>query len=403
MKDVGQEADEQDPWRFLYVEDNAELARQVKELFETGRPCGPVTVGVVDSFDSARVEVESRRYDLLILDVFAGKPSLDSDRAGVDVLDHLKRVRFVPTIFYTALPAAVGDPISPFVKVVAKEGVGFEPLVEAAKSFIASGLMSLNRGLTGHVDRIYLDYMEQFVGAHWAAFAALPDKRALAYLVARRLAMSLSSERIADLAQALGEPSMSGERTALAGTRDGSVHPMQYYVMPPVSGDFLAGDIVEAQINGHTGHWALLTPSCDMVTRDKVKADYVHVARCLLLSEQPEYREWQAADNRTTRGVLEALLRNNRRNTQAGRYHYLPGVFELPHLIADFQQVEHVPHSTLCELRDRGDLKRIASLDSPFAESLLSRYNLYMSRLGTPDLDIDSVLENLGKKPRLDT
>ena len=40
-------------------------------------------------------------------------------------------------------------------------------------------------------------------------------------------------------------------------------------------------------------------------------------------------------------------------------------------------------------------MKRIASLDSPFAEEVISRFLRYWGRLGTPDLDISLVLQQL--------
>lgn len=40
-------------------------------------------------------------------------------------------------------------------------------------------------------------------------------------------------------------------------------------------------------------------------------------------------------------------------------------------------------------------LERLASLDSPFAEALLARFARYFGRLGTPDLDLEVILNKL--------
>jgi CheY-like chemotaxis protein len=376
-----------DAWRILYVEDDEVLAGQTKRLFEESDR-GLFSVQLVNDFNDALKEVETRRYDLLILDVYAGRPVLGGDSAGIDVLEHLRQVRFTPTIFYTALPSGVLNIESPFVKVIGKEGTGFEQLLNAVEGFIESGLLALNRGLSRHVETIQLEYMEGFVGKHWSSFADLTDKRALAYLVASRLAMSLSSTHVDELAQALGEPSL--ERGSIEGDDAGDlVHRMQYYIMPPVSKDFLAGDIIE----GESGHLVVLTPSCDMVTgRNVVKADFVHLALCLPLRTFKEYQDWQdQPDNTRKREALQELLRNNRRGGQRERYHYLPGVFHIPHLVVDFQQVHHLPFNDLQALKQQ----RVASLDSPFAEALLSRYNRYNARLGTPDIDTNEVIQHL--------
>ncbi len=377
---------ENEPWKILYVEDDQVLGRQIKEAQELGA-FGPVVVEVIPGFAGAKEEIEGRRYDLLILDIFEGRPSLEKERAGVDILQHLKQVRFTPTIFYTALPAAIGDPISPFIRVVGKEGGGLDRLIDAVQEFIDSGLLNLNRGLLRHVEKVQLDYMEGFVTARWSEFSTMVDKRSLAYLMARRLAMSLSSTYISELAKALGETAIDDEATTSANEL---VHRMQFYIMPPVSGDFLTGDIFEGEVKGRTGYWVLLTPSCDMVT-GRVKADFVHLAYCQPLTEFREYQDWTAQSSNTKKKALVELLKNNRASGQAERYHYLPGVAQIPHLIVDFKQVEYLPFAELKAMSPG----RYTSLDSPYAEVLLARYNRFSARFGAPDLDTDEVLRSL--------
>ncbi len=385
---------EQDAWRVLYVEDDDVLRDQVKRFLDSqaGSDQKSFSVELVTSFDDALENVERRRCDLLILDVFAGKPVLGNDRAGADILAHLKRVRFTPTIFYTALPSAVQELESPFVKVIGKEGTNIRELLNAANAFIDSGLLALNRGLSQHVETILLDYMEGFVAKHWSSFATLPDKRALAYLVARRLAMSLSSTHIDELARALGDVTFKNNNDNARGESE-LAQRMQYYIIPPVSKDFLAGDIIEGEFGGKRGYWVVLTPSCDMVTgRNVQKAEYVLLVLCSPLNSFPEYEAWRSQpNNNSKRKDLDALLRNNRYTRQSDRYHYLPGVFDLPHLIVDFQQVHNILFGELQILKQ----SRIASLDSPYAEAIVSRYNRYSGRVGVPDLDIEEVLLHL--------
>lgn len=134
-----------------------------------------------------------------------------------------------------------------------------------------------------------------------------------------------------------------------------------------------------------------------MVTgRGSVKAEYVQLALCRPLEQFDEYRDWREHPSASKKKqALEALLRNNRRSGQAERYHYLPGVFRIPHLIVDFQQINRVSHEALKAM------DRLASLDSPYAEALLGRYNRYSGRFGTPDLDIAEVLRDLeSQRPR---
>lgn len=379
-------------WHVLYVEDDAVLGQQVREILEMG-DCGPLAVQVIESFDKALSVIEERRFDLLILDVFSGRPSLERERAGLGVLELLRSVRFIPTIFYTALPAAIEGEESPFVKIVSKEGVGFEPLLNAVQSFVDSGLLQLNKGLVRHLEVAQLDYMQKFVALHWETFSSLPDRRALAYLLTRRLAASLMAGDINAFAETLGAvPQANTETTNISEVAD-VVHRMHYYIMPPVSTDILAGDIVQHMEGEKSRYRVVLTPSCDMVTgRGVTKAQHVVLACCERLEEFQEYQEWlEEPGNSKRKDALKNILKNNRKvkNVQPDRYHYLPGVFYLPHLVVDFQQIDRVGFT------DLQSLARVASLDSPYAEALLSRYNRYINRLGTPDLDLDDVINSL--------
>ena len=166
---------------------------------------------------------------------------------------------------------------------------------------------------------------------------------------------------------------------------------MQYYVIPPIEPAPLCGDVYHGQVGEIQSHWVLLTPSCDLVT-GREKAELVLLARCLLLTEQVEYQQWRdslPAPPRAINGKLQDLLRNNRRDSQAERFFFLPGALSLPDLLVDFQQLVTLQ-------RDRmGRLERLTSLDSPFAEALLARFSRYFGRLGTPDLDVTVLLQRL--------
>lgn len=218
-----------------------------------------------------------------------------------------------------------------------------------------------------------------FVAQNWEQFGDTPDRTALAHLLARRLAISLSGPGIQQLARDLGD--------SIGGTSEGTVHPMQYYLMPPVEPTPLSGDVYKGQVGDQNGYWVLLTPSCDLVA-GREKADWVLFARCVLLSEQAEYQKWREGLPQPPGPIqekLEALLRNNRqaKGIQPDRFHFLPGALSLPDLLVDFQQIEALPRSSV------SNLKRLASLDNPFAEAMLSRFIRYFGRLGTPDLDLD--------------
>ena len=79
-------------------------------------------------------------------------------------------------------------------------------------------------------------------------------------------------------------------------------------------------------------------------------------------------------------------MSNNRKNSQPERYYYLPSVINIPNLITDFQMIVNIEYEML------NNLEHIATLDSPFSEELLNRFVRYYGRIGTPDLEIESIL-----------
>jgi len=371
-------------WKLLFVDDEAELCRQVKEFLEGETIAAPddhPCVETLTDFTAALDELEARRFDLLILDVRLGPhDEVREEEAGITTLGAIRQRRFIPVVFYTALPNLVRGLETSLIQIVEKTE-GLPRLLEVVRSIFATHLPAVNRALLRHLETVQRDYMWDFVAMHWEQFGDTPDPTALAYLLARRLAMSLSGPGIQQLVRDLGDPTGSA-------VVEGRVHPMQYYVMPPVEPAPLAGDLYQGQIGEQTGHWVLLTPSCDLIT-GREKAEWVLLARCLPLIEQAEYQKWQAGlpePSRTADRKLQALVQNNRQDGQRERFYFLPGALTLPDLVVDFQQLMTLPREQV------DNLERLASLDSPFAEALLARFIRYFGRLGTPDLNVEVVL-----------
>ncbi len=375
-------------WRMLFVDDDADTCRQVKEFLEgetiaTGGE-SPIVETSTD-FNEALTLLEARRFDLVILDVRLGPYSLaaSADEMGIKTLNAIREKTFIPVVFYTGLPRLVRDLATPLIRVVEKTEK-FPKLLEEVQNIFATRLPALHRALIRHIETIQRDYMWNFVAKNWDNFGDTADRASLAYLVARRLALSLSESGIQRLARDLGDPSGLG-------VAENTVHPMQYYVLPPVDPSPLSGDLYSGQIEQTTGYWMLLTPSCDIVA-GREKADNLLFAFCLPLSEQVEYTTWRedlANPKPDVESKLKSLLKNRREKFQPERFFYLPGALILPDLLVDFQSLIALPRE------QTNGLKRLASLDSPFAEAVTSRFARYFGRLGTPDLDVDFVIARL--------
>ena len=373
-------------WQLLFVDDDAEICEQVKEYLEGERISATdehMYVKTLTDFDNALEALEQHRFDLLILDVRLGSQISESkaEEVGIKTLQEIKQRRFVPIIFYTALPRLAENLETSLIRIVRKTE-GLPRLLEVVEEIFNSHLPTVNRALIRHLETVQRDYMWDFVAKHGAEFIDTSDHTALAYLLARRLAMSLSGSGIGQLANDLGDST----GISVVGNK---VHPMRYYVMPPVEKSPLTGDLYRGLIGQRDGYWILLTPSCDVV-KGREKAEWVLMAPCVLLTEEQEYKDWHNNPSNTKKKKLESLLSNNRSHGhQPERFYFLPGPLDLPDMVADFQQLVTLPRSQM------ESLERVASLDSPFVEALLARFTRYFGRLGTPDLDIDFVFNRL--------
>lgn len=378
--------------RVLFVEDEEDTARQIEEYFASWEHEGlRLKTEICQDFENSLARLENERFDLLVLDVLKGSADAN-DEAGRNVFHAIRSKRFIPVIFYTAVIERVLDLQSPVVKVVSK-GPGLSVLETSLIEQIDSGLLQTNRQLNLHFEEAIREYLWDFVPRHWDELTGAPDRLVtLAYLLSRRISSSLDVEGAETLARRLGSTSASG-----AGEQE-TVHPLRYYIIPPKTDGYKMGDILQG---GETpSNWVVLTPSCDLIPRGTKpqRADYVLMARCVALAEFTEFADWGEGEPPDS---LKALLQTpggRPRGRQEGRFYFLPGVLGIPHLLIDFQQVRTVEFESL------SSYEKVATLDSPFAESVSSSYLHLLGRLGTPDLNIDRVVAQLkAKRPNHQT
>lgn len=372
-------------WNVLLVEDEETIRRQVREFLsgETFASRG-VNITEIGTLDKMLNIIRERKADLVILDVYRGKAQRGGEQTGVQILESIKRSGFVPVVLHTALPEGLESLQGKFVRLVGKDA-GLEKLKEQIAELFAMRIPQVNRAIVNHFDQTMRAYMWDFVQEHWTDFEPLVDKPEFLRLVVQRLARTMVRQGIELMAQEVyGDPGPvppeSGE----------TVHPAEYYVKPPIGDDPMLGDIRRREGGEHPGHLVVLWPSCDMVSTGGRgdKTDCALCARALLASETPEVRDWLSAPSNTKKRAVEALVKNTK-DKSPDRYHFLPGVWDIPNLVVDFQKLEHIPLETIraCPC--------LATLASPFAEALTARFQKYIGRVGTPDLDVESVIARM--------
>jgi len=358
-------------WHLLFVDDNEENCTIAAKFLNNKvvlLPDGKLKVDIEIDFNNALERLESYNYDLIVLDVRLGPLEEEKeDEEGIKVLESIKARRFLPVIFYTGLPYKVAYLETPLVKVI-ENTKGLPKLLETILEIMASKLPQVNRELLRHVEEVQRRYMWDFVESNWEKFGDTPDRSALAYLLARRLAKSLDGPGIEKLAGRLGD-------TSRLWCDEEHVHPIRYYVLPPISLRLMSGDIFRRKINEEgTEYFVLLSPSCDIAWD---KADWMLFTQCSVLSGEEEY------------------TKNINKWKQSDRYQFFPRAIEVPDMISDFQQLTAIKKEELYELIAGKKIERIASLDSPYCEALTAQFARYFGRIGTPDLNEELIIQNV--------
>lgn len=365
------------------VEDNTSIANQLLEAIPNfvDRP-DAAEADLCRTFKEATERLKADRYDLIILDLKDDGDayhSIGGDPVGLKVFEELKKNRFVPVVFYTAHPNWVRDLQTSYVRVVEKTET-IEKVKEEVRRVLATRLPALAR----RVEEVQRTYMWDFVSAHWKDFQQPADQADVAYLLARRLAIALEAEA-GKLAAEIG-----GASEIPAAPR--KAHPMVMYVVPSMGPHPLAGDIVSEVFEGVEMYWLILTPSCDFA---QTKANHVTLAKCERLVDREEFKNWSQKKDASAIQRLESLIGDGR----GDRFKFLPRAFFIPDLVVDFQQLRTLGFESL------KNFKQVATLDSPFAESVVARFSRYFNRLGTPDLDKAVVINRLPvkvDKPKVD-
>lgn len=361
-------------FRVLVVDDRS--AQDVVDLIEGNKVLkapDSIICEICTSFEDALERLRTQRYDLVTLDLkddgnFAeasANPDI-TELAGERLYQRIKETRFIPVVFYTGFAYKI-EGNKPFVRVVTRTEV--QQLRSEIKSIFDTKLPLLIR----HLEEEMRLYMWESIEQLWPE-DEVADPNDIVYLIARRLGNLLQGDILRDFLKQNG--AVNAEKT---------VHPVEMYIWPPVTiKSFFFGDILQRSVDGVAQFYVIVTPSCDL--QQSGKAEFVIVGNCKLLSECKESQKAKAAIQKKVdindNGELKGLIKTNKE-----RVKFLPGTNFLPDLVLDLQNLSSVTYAELSH--DNSQYKKIASLDTPFAEALQSQLSRYYGRIGTPDLNAD--------------
>ena len=351
--------------RILMIDDDEKLCKQTEKiLYEKVILNDRITLEYSCRFDEGEQKLKEKNYDLLILDLYKGEPGVGS-QPGEYILQRIKKSFFIPVIFFSAVTKPIEDLKSHFVRVVNKNR-GNEALEKEIELVLESELHQIRRRIHEYVTKSTTSYLWDFVEKQWNFLEKGEDKVSLDYILMRRLANSLSKEQI-------------GEFLKNHDIKNDETHPMEFYVYPPVRDEYEMGDILNKE-----GMFFVLTPSCDFVERNGRKAEKTMLLKIVLLKNTKEYESFKISKSNNKRWELKEVIASKK-----DRYFFLPKTPFMDHSVIDFQDMIVIPTSEL------GQYEKVAKIDNPFAEAVLSKFIRYYNRVGFPDINSDHIIDNL--------
>ncbi len=383
-------------WNVAIIEDTPVFRDQLKEYLEgESFSFGQIQVEIAEDFEHALKFLKQKKVDLIILDLFKGQP-IEGVTAGLTVLEEWKKTGFAPIVFYTALDRSITHLKGPFIRVLAKQADAFVSLTKELEDLFANKIPHIYRLVNSQLEMVLRDYMWKFVIENWAGFEAAFGKidlvRNFLKLLLNRMGSHLLSSGYAELVANL-DYDVDPEPHKIADVS----HPIEYYIKPPLSEDIRLGDIRKLTRADNSEFLAIIQwPSCDLVKRkDSYKTDTVLCLEIVPLDQFEEYSKWKKDPTSPDKHVKNLV--GNRRSAgdqQVERYHFLPGAWDISAGVVDFQRMHVMTLDAVLKA------PCLATLASPFAESLSSRFCRYLGRLGTPDLDIEVVIGGLKSPPK---
>lgn len=360
-------------------DDDAVLERLQYVVPRYAKDLGTVIVETCSSFDEAegRLKAFGADYDLVILDVMDSHPfgggSEDGSR-GATLYQRIRNVRWVPVIFYTAIPENVDIPVEPpLLVVVSKENTNL--LRTSITQSLSSNAAPIARALVENLDSSVRSFLSQHVSPHWSAYSE-HEESDLQLVLVNRLSAWLREWK-----------TTAGE--TIASPMDGTVPSSAYYLLPPVTDAGLrAGSILRDPSSEEL--WIVMTPSCDLYIggNRSIKVDRILLARLTRAEEQPvvaKYLEDPAPSKTATKEAV-SLLKSQHHQP---RWYFLPSFLIIPDLFVDLEDIQSVEQEVVSQW------DRLADLDTPFIESLLARQSHWRGRIGTPDFGVDAHLSRM--------
>lgn len=363
--------------KILYIEDECDAAEELQAILQEQKTedyC--IKVDIENDFSKGLEAVKNNKYNIVILDLCDNAKGKE-DTSGEDILREIQRDSFTPVIFYSGHAHKIENIDSDIVRVISKGGEGSDKLIDSIHNMIECKLAILKDALHNHIDRELNNYFWSVIQPRRKIFKSSELDYSLSYLLLRRIANSLSKDGIINI---LCDPLIQNDK----------IHPMELYIYPTNEAlEYSSGEILEKD----NEYFVIITPTCDFQERKgkgtgKRNAEHIVLNRTRKLVDFEEYQKYVDPKLEKDKEKLKSKLLPYINNDKP-RFHFLPGTSFIPNIVMDFQD------KILIDYNELSKYNRLATLDSPFAESMLIRHISYYNRIGTPDLDINYIFNHL--------
>jgi len=375
----------------LLMEDDPDSLRQLEQLLPPRIAGHNIYWETCDDFDRAVERLGVRRYDIVVTDIYRDRKGQrkgisNKDERANDLIQRIRGKQFCPIVAFTDGSRPESFKETPFIKFASKVEIGdIEKKVEA---LILTGLPAVARRLHDELNTHTGSYLWDFLETNWQQLNQEKglESALLERLVRRRAAIQIS--RLKEKAY----PYEEIER----------IEGLEFYIYPAISEkEFRLGEVIrlkpdfwseEQAVDFRTRFRVVLTPHCHLTTQPNdttPRASYVLTVRAVDAGKLLAAEKKKAIQNaKTDADQLELARRITLSPADlgrpAGRYWFLPGFLEIPHLYCDFLQLESISYADL-----ESQYESIAVLDTPFAEALQSCFLRFYSAIGLPNLGPD--------------
>ena len=355
--------------RILFIENSNDAIEDARQRIEE---CIDGAQIAISGFEDAHTNIQTFDPGIVILDL-EGVPDSPTFE-GFNVRDFIWENHFCPIVVYSAFVEDYEAEYEahPLIKTVEK-GSGSPSRVLSS----VNDLLPVVQALQETQQQVEHRYWEAMKIVAPVAFDSATSPEAVTEVIIR-----CGRRRVAAM---LDIP--VGDEPPLAS--------WEQYLSPPISQDPELGDVLmtaEGNADNPSCFRVILTPSCDMVSSNgrHPRVPDVLVAKCYSVSTGLEMIGMSGNGNSRHRNRIQTGVLNQGFSQSVIMFPRLIGA--IPSMAANLRDLQLIP---IDQIGPQGHFRRVATLDSPFKETIAWAYMQTSGRPGLPDRDTSSWAEEI--------